>query len=124
VEVDVDPDAGCDAVGAVAGLEVALLERGSELVALLAAEAELGGARGAKVTVRGGAGDEDGVRAAGAMRSGSPARDGERLLAAVFVLESGAGAAARLVGRVEAFGHDAFERVGARNLEDGIECAS
>ena len=52
VEVDVDPDTGRDAVGAVAGLEVALLERGSELVALLAAESELGGAGGAEVTVR------------------------------------------------------------------------
>ena len=38
VEVDVDPDAGGDTVGAAAGLDVALSERGSQLVALQAAQ--------------------------------------------------------------------------------------
>lgn len=119
VEVDVDPDASRDA----AGVEVALVQGGSELVALLAGEAEFGGAGGAKVAVGCGAGDEDGDGAAGVVRGGPPAGDGEDLLAAVLVLKPGAAASARLVRRVEAFGDDALWLVGARDLEDGIERA-
>jgi len=51
VEVDVDPDAGGDSVGTAAGLEVALAECAAELFALLAGEAELGGAGGAEASV-------------------------------------------------------------------------
>src|SRR4051794_27762350 len=46
VEVDIDPDPRADPVSAAAGVNVALVERGSELVALLAGQAQLGGAGG------------------------------------------------------------------------------
>jgi hypothetical protein len=61
-------------------------ERRSELVALLAAKAELGGAGRAEVAVGRCAGDEDGVGSAGVVPGGPPACDGEGLLATVLVL--------------------------------------
>ena len=57
MEVDVNPNASGDALGAAARLNVAAWERASELVALLAGEAELGRADGAQIAVGSGAGD-------------------------------------------------------------------
>jgi hypothetical protein len=48
-------------VRTAAGLEVPLVQGGSELVALLTRETELGGAGRTEVTIGGGARDEDGV---------------------------------------------------------------
>jgi hypothetical protein len=75
------------------------------------------------VAVGGGAGDEDGVGATGAVWGGSPTGDGEGLLPAVLVLEPAATAAARLIRAVDAFGHDALELVRARDVEHRVECA-
>src|SRR5215217_2544244 len=123
MEVDLEPHARADAVGATPSADVPLCERFAEAVAFLAAQPQFGCAGGSQGAVSVGACEQDRVGSACVVSGRAPAGDGEGLAAAVLVLEPGAGAAAWCVGSVEALGDDALELVGAGDSEHVVELA-